>query len=121
MLLKKQKYYPVSRLHALPDNHNYVDDGCDISPSCLNCKFSQCKYDDKKNEIIDRNKRINLKINEGFSIREISNMFNLSTRTVRRIIDTGLNKKNTNYKLIDTKNIAKVIIKPRKPFPPINA
>ncbi len=119
MLQKKQKYYPVSRLHSLPDNRNYVDEGCDVSPSCLHCKLALCKYDDKKHKIIDRNQEINLKIKEGFSLREISNMFNLSTRTIRRINKINATKQSTDYKFINTENITKMIIKPRIPLPPI--
>jgi len=126
MLPQIQKKYTFSRSHSLPDNHNYVDEGCDISSSCLNCKFLLCKYDDKKYskkyKIFHRNREINLKIKQGVSIKEIAKFFNLSTRTVRRVIKNDKNdiiKKNTNYKFFNTDNIAKMIIKPRKPLPRI--
>ena len=35
-----------TRSDTLPENTRYRDDGCDISPSCLECPLSLCKYDD---------------------------------------------------------------------------
>jgi hypothetical protein len=33
------------RNDALPDNHNWRDEGCEVSPSCLSCPLPQCRYD----------------------------------------------------------------------------
>ena len=126
MLLKTKKNKNnllVIREDSLPDNYKYTDEGCDISPSCLNCKLSFCKYDDmnnnKKYKIIQRNKEIILMSENGLSIQEIAILYKLSTRTVRRALKMNLNNKNVDRKIYNTQNIMKNIIKPRKPLPSI--
>jgi hypothetical protein len=31
---------------TFPTHSHYVDDGCEVSPSCLSCPLPLCKYDD---------------------------------------------------------------------------
>lgn len=33
------------REDALPENRRWVDDGCEVSPSCLSCPLERCRYD----------------------------------------------------------------------------
>ena len=126
MLLKTQKNkndLVIIREDSLPDNYKYTDEGCDVSPSCLNCKLSFCKYDDKNNNkkynMIQRNKEIILMRKQGQSIEEIASLYKLSTRTVRRVLKMDLSNMNVAHKVYDTQNIIKKIIKRRKPLPSI--
>ena len=34
-----------ARRDALPEGTTYIDTGCDLSPSCLECPFARCRYD----------------------------------------------------------------------------
>lgn len=36
---------PLRRRDSLPENHDYVDDGCEVAPSCLGCPLAVCRYD----------------------------------------------------------------------------
>ena len=33
-------------IDVLPEQHQYRDEGCSVSPSCLRCPLPWCKYDD---------------------------------------------------------------------------
>jgi hypothetical protein len=35
----------IVRIDALPEHTDYMDEGCDLSPSCLRCPLTRCKYD----------------------------------------------------------------------------
>jgi len=35
----------LPRSDALPDHHQYTDDGCPWHPRCLTCPFHRCRYD----------------------------------------------------------------------------
>lgn len=36
----------VSVMDVLPERYPYRDEGCEVSPSCLECPLPQRKYDD---------------------------------------------------------------------------
>ena len=74
---------------VLPEYYRYHDDGCDLSPSCLNCPFSQCRYDEpgrrqKRKEL--RNREMLRLLEEGKGIKELAQCFGVSKRTVYRIM-----------------------------------
>jgi hypothetical protein len=78
------------RSDTLPENTRYKDVGCDLSPSCLKCHLPLCKYDDpgwvKREKRISRDKKIyDLKM-KGMLLEDLSKQFNVSSRTVHRII-----------------------------------
>lgn len=64
---------------------SYKDTGCDLSPSCLDCPFPQCRLEiDEKAE---RNAEIyELSIKEDWSINALAREFGLSSRTILRIL-----------------------------------
>ena len=70
---------------------DYRDEGCDLSPSCLNCPLPRCRYDEpggsrqlakgpRDREVVRRRRE------EGASIAELARSFGLSKRTVHRIV-----------------------------------
>ncbi|MBN4064333.1 helix-turn-helix domain-containing protein [Dehalococcoides mccartyi] len=81
------------RSDTLPENTRYKDDGCDASPSCLECPLTLCRYDDPS---WLQNASRRTRDNEIFQLREervpiavIANKFGISTRTVHRIVQRG--------------------------------
>ncbi len=87
------EFLPSVRSDTLPENTRYKDDGCDASPSCLDCPLALCKYDDPswlqsesrrtRDDEIFRLREVRV------SVAEISDRFGISTRTVHRIVQRG--------------------------------
>ena len=75
----------------LPDYSEYRDQGCDLSPSCLRCPLPKCRHDKQEG-----GKRVSKRLRDleilrqrtaaGRSISELATEFDLSTRTIQRII-----------------------------------
>ncbi len=81
---------PVCR-DALPENVGYRDEGCDLSPSCLNCRLPVCRYDrpggTRRLRTLDRDEEIvRLRRRERLPIDDLARRFHLSRRTVFRIL-----------------------------------
>ncbi|MBI4305573.1 MAG: hypothetical protein HY678_04565 [Chloroflexi bacterium] len=79
------------RSDTLPENSVYRDDGCDVSPTCLNCPLPVCKYDDP--EFLRRTTRnardeaiLDARRREQLSVVSLAERFGVSTRTVHRIL-----------------------------------
>jgi hypothetical protein len=81
------------RADTLPENMRYADDGCEESPSCLNCPLPVCKYDDpgwlKREDRRVRDDEIFRLRKQGVPVPELSRQFRVSTRTVHRVIQRG--------------------------------
>ena len=80
-----------SKLDSLPEEWEYRDEGCDLAPSCLNCPFPRCRYDEEGGIAgFMRRKRDSelrrLRQEEGLSPLELAERFNVSLRSVYRII-----------------------------------
>jgi len=77
---------------ALPENVRYRDEGCDLSPSCLNCRLPVCRYDfppaaRRRLRTLDRDEEIaRLRRRERLPIADLASRFNVSRRTVFRIL-----------------------------------
>ncbi len=80
-----------ARGDALPEHIHYQDEGCDLSPSCLNCVLPLCRYDQpggirglrtrgRDEEII------RLRQSERVPIATLARRFGVSRRTVFRIL-----------------------------------
>jgi hypothetical protein len=85
-------FAPV-RSDTLPENSTYRDDGCDVSPSCLNCPLPVCKFDDP--DYLRRSARnardqaiIETRRREKLSVPALAQMFGVSTRTVHRVLQS---------------------------------
>ncbi len=85
-------FRPV-RSDTLPENTRYVDDGCEESPSCLNCPLPMCKYDDpgwtRRQDRGQRDDEIFRLRKAGIPVPELARQFKVSTRTVHRIVQRG--------------------------------
>ena len=75
----------------LPDYSEYPDQGCDLSPSCLTCPLPKCRHDKQEG-----GRRVSKRLRDleifrqrtvsGRSISEMATEFDLSKRTIQRII-----------------------------------
>lgn len=78
------------RRDALPEEIHYRDDGCDIHPQCLTCPLPRCRYDEPGgvramlNSYRDR--QIAALRREGAPVDQIAQRYNLSRRTVFRVL-----------------------------------
>lgn len=79
------------REDALPENLHYRDDGCDIHPRCLTCPLPRCRYEEPGglrsllNQ--DRDSRIRTLRRQGLSVEELARRFQVSRRTVFRVLE----------------------------------
>ncbi len=75
----------------LPGESSYEDKGCEMASSCLNCPFPSCLEEEPRGKARFRMRRqaermAELK-REGKSLGEISAVFAVSERTVRRRLE----------------------------------
>jgi hypothetical protein len=87
-------------LDLLPEYCRYQDDGCEFADSCLNCPFPDCIYAQPggRQQWLKslRDKEVLKLHSQGKSVRELAEMFGLSSRTIQRILkrDRDNNSKN---------------------------
>ncbi len=79
------------RYDTLPENVRYRDEGCDLSPSCLNCRLPVCRYDSpsgaRRLRTLDRDREIvRLRRGDRLPIDALADRFHVSRRTVFRIL-----------------------------------
>ena len=75
----------------LPDYSEYRDQGCDLSPSCLRCPLPKCRHDKQEGgrRVSKRLRDLEIfkqRTESGRSISELATEFDLSKRTIQRII-----------------------------------
>jgi hypothetical protein len=80
-----------SVVDTLPENVRYRDEGCDLSPSCLNCRLPLCRYDlpggTRRLRTLPRDEEITrLRRCERLPIDVLARRFEVSRRTVFRIL-----------------------------------
>ena len=75
-------------IDLLPEEFPYDDEGCELSPSCLNCPFPTCIREEpwgKERWLkLRRAERMMELKGEGKSTEEITRIFGVSLRTVQR-------------------------------------
>ncbi len=76
---------------VLPEQFEYRDEGCEESPSCLQCPLPRCKHDDpgwlRRERLKERNREVLKALHqEGLSVHEVALRFRLSRRTIFRIL-----------------------------------
>ncbi|MCX5994857.1 MAG: helix-turn-helix domain-containing protein [Chloroflexi bacterium] len=81
----------VAPTDRLPDYSEYHDQGCDLSPSCLKCPLPKCRHDvqveGKRGARLLRDRAIlRQRSLAGKSVAELATEFDLSKRTIQRII-----------------------------------
>jgi hypothetical protein len=82
---------PSVRFDALPENVRYRDEGCDLSPSCLDCRLPICRYDHpagtRRLRTLGRDEEIvRLRRGDRLPIDALARRFHVSRRTVFRIL-----------------------------------
>ncbi len=81
------------RRDALPEEIRYRDDGCDIHPQCLTCPLPRCRYDEPGGlrGMLNayRDQQIVALRGDGVPVDQIAEQYNLSRRTVFRILSAG--------------------------------
>ena len=66
---------------------NYRDTGCDIAPACLSCPLPRCRYDmPPGRKVEERNAQVAARRNDGAKMKQIAAEFNISPRTVSRVL-----------------------------------
>ena len=80
----------------LPEYCHYQDEGCEFAPSCLECPFARCVYDEpggKQHFVKElRNQEILRLYTTGKEIRELAEIFGISQRTVHRALKRARNE-----------------------------
>jgi hypothetical protein len=79
------------RRDALPEHTHYVDNGCDLHPSCLTCPLVRCRFDEpggaRKLISDDRDAGIlRLHREEQLDVSSIAREYRISRRTVFRVL-----------------------------------
>ena len=79
----------------LPEYCHYRDEGCDLTDSCLKCPFPECIYDEpggKQHWLkkLRAREMARLFTTDGKGIKELSQMFEVSQRTVQRALKVAL-------------------------------
>ena len=71
-----------------------VDDGCEFSPTCLDCPLERCKYDITNGKRVQkhaqRNRDIRRLHSQGKSVDYLSRRFGLVRRSIQRILHDDL-------------------------------
>lgn len=75
---------------TLPEFCHYRDEGCEVSPSCLNCPLAACIYEERggrRRFVRDgRNAEIKKLYRKGLGTEALSRRFGLSRRSIQRIV-----------------------------------
>jgi hypothetical protein len=90
----------------LPENTRYKDDGCSISESCFTCPLPRCRYEEPGglrsvlNQMRD-SEILALKQN-GVPVEELADRFQVSRRTVFRVLEGTSPRSRRRRALQDT-------------------
>lgn len=80
------------RSDALPENTDYRDDGCEVSPRCLDCPLPRCRYEDPGGvpgilrEL--RDESIRQAAGRGTTADDLARTHQVSRRTIFRVLAT---------------------------------
>jgi len=82
---------PQPAADPLPDYFNYSDEGCALSPSCLECPLPRCRHDEQPGGVraatrLRDRALLQRRALSGSSVAELAASFGISKRTVQRII-----------------------------------
>ncbi|MDY6908268.1 MAG: helix-turn-helix domain-containing protein [Chloroflexota bacterium] len=72
------------------ERFEYMDEGCELFPSCLRCPLPRCRYDDPSGLQVARDERnqeiVRRHRSEGLSAEALAALFGVSKRTAYRAI-----------------------------------
>lgn len=78
------------RRSGAPEQSAYVDTGCELAASCLDCPLARCKYDDprwrQRNDLKTRDARIVELRQAGRTVKEVAKEIGVSDRTAYRVL-----------------------------------
>ena len=124
-------YLVPTRSDTLPEHTRYKDDGCDMSPSCLECPLPLCKYDDpgwvQRESKRTRDDSIYRARLDGDPVSDIAQRFGVSARTVHRVISRGgavatAQEDEDDSPLLSLAELEqRSLFRPRTPAPPLFA
>lgn len=84
----------VPKRGLLPEDAEYRDTGCDISPSCLACHLPQCRYDPAVPSHVmasfSRQRKAVIMVKAGVDVDGIAALLGVSRRQVFRYLETRL-------------------------------
>jgi hypothetical protein len=84
-----------------PEYCQYRDEGCEHAPSCLECPFPNCFYDEpggRQKWLRElRNSEINRLFRGGDKVEELAMKFDVSERTVQRALKRGEREKSATF------------------------
>lgn len=67
---------------------HYPDNGCELSPKCLECSLPSCILDDMREKVralkLKRNLAFRELVKQGKTLQEIANIYGVSVHTVQR-------------------------------------
>ena len=93
-----------SELDLLPDEIEWRDQGCELSPSCLNCPLPKCVEDEPRGQqrlrMAARKRRMAELRRMGKSVKEIAGLFGVSKRTVQRALENKKPKRQCKNQMI---------------------
>lgn len=91
ILVRRRKGEGKRRHDSLPEFTRYRDDGCDIHDECLTCPLPRCRYEEPGGLRAILNAQRDAKIHgmrqTGASVEELAERFELSKRTIFRILE----------------------------------
>lgn len=107
--MKNERGFSIE-LDLLPEHKHYIDEGCDMSPSCLSCPLEGCIYDTPHGKQAELKRRRNDEILRVFreehpTLGELARIFKVSMRTVQRALKGGKVKIKRKYKEIQRGDI----------------
>ena len=122
------------RRDALPEEIQYRDGGCDIHSQCLTCPLPRCRYDEPGGvrAMLNgyRDEQIAALRRAGAPVGQIAERYNLSRRTVFRILssasggiergpseDTGVNSATPLQVLSPTRPASEALASDSRPCP----
>lgn len=76
---------------ALPEHHDYRDDGCDLFPTCLSCPLAECRYvvnpsSQARQQLAEKARELAA---DGVKIDDIARAIGRGRRTVFRMVAHG--------------------------------
>jgi hypothetical protein len=106
------------RADALPEFTRYRDDGCDVSASCFNCPLPRCRYEEPGGLRAILNAQRDEKMHQlrlkGMGVEELADRFQVSRRTVFRVLNARPDSRGPNRRQDDFEPIPIRDLSPRR-------
>ena len=79
------------RSHALPEESEYRDVGCEHSSSCLRCPLPRCRYDKAYQDQVRQLRDVAIveATQAGRTVSELAQEFGVSKKTIKRVLQVN--------------------------------